>query len=404
MDTNIDEFGEMGAEDDLKFLREGNDNVDPKVGEEENEEEKDKTEDEGQDEDEVKEDEEETEEDNKEDDEKEEEENEEDDEKELLGGLVTAKDIKAKYPDIFKKFPELRSVIYREKQYSDIFTDPKEAETVSKDAQAFHDIESDLTSGESKPLFEALKKIDGMDFGKFASKLLPALKEVDEATYMKVLAVPFKMVLRSALAHGISKKDKNLELSAQHLHNFIFDNLDLDSKTDFENESKEEVNPEEKKYRQKLDELDKRDYQAAKVDVDKTWMDGVRTAFFDKFDPDNTLSKWTKEKMFESAINELNTQLTADARYMRLVQSFWQKAKASGYSSESKSRIVTTALARAKQIIPEIRTKIRNEALAKDKAEGKKTFKVVKKDKPREQKKSGNKFEGMSDLDIIRSA
>jgi hypothetical protein len=390
------------VEDDLKFLRTPEAGVVDKPEEKEEEENEEETSEEESEE----KDEEESEEES-EDEPEESEEDEEEPEEETAGGLVTAKDLKAKFPDIFKKVPELRAVIYREQQFSKIFVDPREAQQASQDADNFRTIEADLVGGKSKPLFEALKGIKGAKFNELAAGILPALKDVDEQVYMKMLAVPFKQLLRSAYAHGVAKKDKNLEASAQHLHAFVFDNYDLNDKTEFESAIEDKKpNQEEEKYKRKLEEIDARDHQSAKNEIDKDWLKGVHDSFFDKFDPDGVFTKWAKEKMFEDCVKQLNEQFVADARFKKSIDALWSQARASGYNTDSKSRIVNAALARAKQIIPQLRSKIRGEALAKEKrTDPQKQLKVVKREgQQRKEKPSTKDTSKMSDLDIIRSA
>lgn len=409
--------GPNSADDDLKYLREG-EKDDKKSGKEKDESDKtgdedieeDNTEDvdgeKDEDDEEKKDDEEGTE------DEDDEEENGEEQE-EIVGALVTAKDLKEKYPDIFKKVPELKAVIYREQQYSQLFADPAEAQEAAQNAATFREMEEDLVKGDIEPLLQAVKGTKEADFVKLAASVLPALKKLDEPTFMKVIAVPFKQMLRTAFRNGQAKGNKNLMYAAQHIHDFIFDDTNLDEKTEFEGNSIK-VSPDEEKYKKKLEELDARDHANFKKSVDSEWVDGVQEAFMDRLDPDNSLSKWTKDKMLEEAIKEINKQLTADSRHMKNMEVLWRNAKASGYNAESKSRIVNTALARAKQLIPTVRQKVRSEASAKGErkveSKEKKVFRAPEETNSngRQRDKSNRrpdprKTEEMSDLDIIRS-
>lgn len=388
----------MNAEDDLKFLREGNDDS--------------KDEEETKDEEDVQDDSEEHQEDDETSDEEtgpeDEDKDSDEDTEEIKGGLVTAKDLKKIDPDIFKKLPQLKGVIYREQQYSQIFGDPKEAQAAAVAAETFKEMESDLLSGNSQPLFEALKK--GSDFNKFVSNLIPTLKKVDEGAYEKLMLVPIKQVLRSAFKTGEAKGDKNLALAAQHLHNYVFDDLDLNGKAEFEGDSTSKKSPEQEAFEKKTQELEARDHKTFKVSVDNQFVSSIKEAFLDKLDPDNVLSDWTKNKMFEEAVSQINEQMVADVRHMKNVELLWKSAKASGYNEASKSRIVNAALARAKQLIPEIRSKIRSEALAERRRvqgskEQKKTVFTGRKITPqqKEKKSSTRDTSQMSDLDIIRS-
>lgn len=380
--------------DDLEFLREDTE-PEKEPEEKEPEEEDEETEDEPKEE---TEDEEETTEE-----EPEEEDEEDEPEEEIETGLVTSKDLKAKFPEIFKKFPELKGVIYRERQYSEIFADPKDAQTAAEQAKTFVNVEQDLMHGVSEPLLNAIHGAKGSEFKKLAAGLLPALRKIDEPMFMKVIAVPFKQMLRKAFATGNKNGDKNLALSARHIHNFIFDDDKLDDREEFENEDVAKPSKAEEEYRKKLEELDTRDHKNFKQSVDMSMVEGVKEAFFDKFDPDGTLTPWIKDRMFEDAVRQVDAQLVKDPRHMKNMELLWRNAKAQGYSPESKSRIVNAVLARARQIIPQVRQQLRSEALAKNKKETvQKKFKVVKKESS-EQRKTKPRDTEMSDLDFIRS-
>lgn len=392
------------VQDDIKFLREGDSNDE---GEEPNEDEEETTEESTTDDSDDSESDE-TEDDDSEDDKDEDDEEEDDETEEPTNLLVTSKDLKTKYPDIFKKFPELKGVIYREQQYSGIFANPEEAQRASVDAENFHEIEGDLINGNIAPLLGAVKGTKKADFTKLASGILPALEKLDEATYHKVIAVPLKSVLRAAFVEGQRKKNNNLAYSAQHIHDFIFDSMDLNEKSEFEGEAEKKSSPEEERYKKKIEDLDKRDHDNFKVLIDDAFISGVKEAFFDKFDPDGVFSQWVKDRMLGDALMEVNKQLIADPRHIKNMEALWRQAKASGYNTESKTRIVNTVLARAKQVIPTVRQKIRNEALANGNGKGKtekKKFKVVPKEGTQRTKSRTNQpKKELSDLDIIRGA
>jgi hypothetical protein len=413
--------GHKDAEDDLKYLRQETGQEDAKGRSEkpeaesisEDEEETEQTE-------ELEVDKEEGEEESEEEtskEESEEKEEETEDEEEPIGSLVTAKDLKEKYPDIFKKVPELKAVIYREQQYSQLFADPREAQEAATLAETFREIEGDVTAGNVEPLFTAVKKTNGVDFNKFAANVLPSLRKIDEQAFMKVIAVPFKQMLRTAYRAGRSKGNANLTNAAQHIHDFIFDNIDLDEKTDYE-QPEAQANPDELKYKQKLQELDSRDHRNFKVSVDQEWIDGIAKDFSEGLDPKGEMTKWVKDKMIEDAIKEVNKQLTIDGRHQKSMEVLWRQAKASGYSAEAKARIVSAALARAKQLIPNVRMKLRREAFARGSrvdgnsgsssgAKEKPTFRPstsssTGNSKPR-QRSNPKSTADMSELDVIRS-
>ena len=387
--------GPGSAEDDLRTLREGD--TTPEVEEDEEVEPDDEP---------IVKDEEDEEPDTDKTTDDEEDEEDETETKEPADALITAKDLKAKYPDIFKKFPELKGAIYRDQQYSQIFADPREAQAAAQASETFQEMSNDLLSGDVAPLINAIKKSGDDSYTKFVSNILPALEKSDEATFMRVLEPQFKRLLRSAYATATKKGDKNLAASAQHIHNFIFENFDLQEKAAFETEARKKT-PEQERWERKTQELERRDYTTAKYGVDNSWIQGVQDEFLRDLDPNNTLGKWTRDKLVESAVIELNRQMTGDTRFQKQMSMLWKQAQASGYDNASKSRIVNTALARAKQMIPELRGKLKREAL------GKATRKIEEKTKMRgaprteEQRKVSSRknpksTSSMSELDVIR--
>jgi hypothetical protein len=412
-----DSGGHKDAEDDLKYLRQETSQEDAKGRSKESEEAEPSISEDEEETDETEELEVDKGEEEPEEESEEEEKTEAEDEEEPIGSLVTAKDLKEKYPDIFKKVPELKAVIYREQQYSQLFADPREAQEAATLAETFREIEGDVTAGNIEPLFTAVKKTNGVDFDKFAANVLPSLRKIDEQAFMKIIAVPFKQMLRTAYRAGRSKGNANLTNAAQHIHDFIFDNIDLDEKTDYEH-PEAQVNPDELKYKQKLQELDSRDHRNFKVSVDQEWIDGIVKDFSEGLDPKGEMTKWVKDKMIEDALKEVNKQLTIDGRHQKSMEVLWRQAKASGYSAEAKARIVSAALARAKQLIPNVRMKLRREAFARgSRVDGagtgtkeKSTFRPSTSsgtgnsgnNKPR-QRSNPKSTADMSELDVIRS-
>lgn len=400
-----------GVEEDIKILKEGSDEESVVEGEDEGESEEESPESDKEDSDDGEETAEESDDDNDEDSEEEpEEETEETDEIK-----ITVKGIKKDFPEFFKKHPEMKGVIFREKQYSEIYSNPQEAQQAARQANQFISMERDLLSGDTEPLFKALKQANGgKSYESFVSNLLPNLLKVDKDTYYKVVEVPLKRALRAAFKDGERSNNGNLKNSAAWLNNYLFPDSDINAKVEFETAAKPtEKTKEQQEYENKINELNKRDHYNYKQSVDNEFYDKASKFFFDGLDPDNILSEKTKEWMLKDMFEELDAQLVKDTRHMRGIESLWGQAAGSGYNPSFKTRIVNTSLARAKQIIPSIRQKLRAEALGErrkiTKGKEQNDSKSVVKRISSGNNSNGNKkldkksMRGMSDLDIIRS-
>lgn len=305
----------------------------------------------------------ETEDEDEEDKDAEEDEKESDDEDENAR-LTHASDLKKSYPDIFKKFPDVKAALYRDQEYSELFGTPKDAEVAVNKANLLDRIEKDLlVDGNPVELLNSIKKDSKESFEKIAYKILPYLAENDRETYLEVAAVPIKQLLRSMISkYGA---DTNEHKAALYVHQYFFDNLDVTAKTKAETDQTTKKSDKEREYETKLKEIDDRDLSTFSQGVDTSYLARMNKVFREGLEKDDRLSDWMKSKIVENGLLNIANQLKQDPRFNRTMRSLWQQAKSSQYSNDLKSRLVSTALARAKSLIPKERAKLVAEALGK---------------------------------------
>ena len=80
-------------------------------------------------------------------------------------------------------------------------------------------------------------------------------------------------------------------------------------------------------------------------------------------DPDKTMSEYAKNTLISDIINQVDAALAADQNHMTVMNARWNRAKKDGFNTASKEKIVSAYLSRAKQVIPSIRDKARDEFL-----------------------------------------
>jgi len=347
--------------------------------------------------------EEETEEDPEAEEDDEEEDDSEEDDPEEENRVTYASDLKKAYPDIFKKFPDVKAALYRDQEYSELFGSPKDAQNIVAKGNLLDQIEKDLViDGNPKELLNAVKKDSPESFKKIAFALLPYLAEADKEAYLEVAALPIKQLLRS-MASKYDPKSNEYK-AAQYVHQFFFENLKFDEKVAVEKGTETKKSEKELEYEKRIAAIDQRDQDQFFTATNTSYVSRLNKEFREVLDKDDRLSDWMKAKVVESGLAEIKTQLNNDPRFKRQMESLWSQAKASGYSNDLKSRIISTALARAKSLVPKVRAKL----IA---ALGKKAKKEAKDDKKanvttfvkRESSKSANKPKTqVSDIDILR--
>jgi hypothetical protein len=342
-----------------------------------------------------------------------------DEENEDKDRVTYAKDIKAKYPDFFKEFPDIKAALYRDQRFSEIFGSVKDAESTVAKASALEKIEDDLlNNGDSSELLDTIKKNSPESYDKVLTSILTHTREKDKETYLKIAAVPIKQVLRAAFRTG-GKDDKgnykDLAKAALLLHKYYFDDYELNEPVEFEGgEKKEGKTKAQIEYERKLTEINTREFNSFQSSIDNSYVSKMTNHIREGLDKDDRLTEYTKSKIVDDILVEIKNTLNNDDRYKAQMTSLWRKAASNNYANDSKSSIINAALARAKSLVAEVRKKVVSEAL---KSKSSKEDKDKNKDKNTERNRNDNRREirkesrreseskkPKSDLEILREA
>lgn len=309
----------------------------------------------------------------------------------------TYTDLKTSFPDLFKKFPSLKDVIFREKAYTELYTTLEDARTAQQDAQAFSTARNSILSGDSTDLLKGVKESGEQNLKRFAANFLPSLYKVDQDAHWAA-AVPLlenmvKGLLRSA------PDNEDVQKAAQTMANFLFgqDGKDiLDGKKTFvEKLETKKVDPEREKF-------EKERYDAFSNDIDSDAKGQLNSLILAKdkngnlrLDPDGVFSEWMKKTLIEKISSTVNDEMSADKAHLSYMNSLWDKAKKDGYTREWKSRIISAYLARARQLVPAVRSRLVSEALGTSIRRSGKTKEVVDRNRPtRNSPQRGSKNNG----------
>lgn len=337
----------------------------------------------------------------------------EDDDEELPENqIASVKDIKKDYPDFFKKHPEVKAAIFRDQQFSEILGSPKDAEDVVKRANTLATIEDDLfVKGDATKLLTVMKKNSPEAYNTVVSSLLPFIQESDKDTYLKIAALPIKQLLRNAWATGKGEKT-NLGKAAFHLHEFFFgEGSKFEDKVEVESKKTNEKSQAQKDYEEKLSKINEREYTSFKGAIEESYGRKMSDFLLEDLNKDDRLSNFTRNAIVEKTLSEVLEQLKNDSRYQTGLKSLWSQAQAAEFNKDFKSRILNTALARAKSLAPGIRARLVKEALGKSDGKKKSDDKDEKKDKKQIHSRSGdrrdkpqrNDSKPKTDIDILRS-
>jgi len=108
-------------------------------------------------------------------------------------------DIKKKYPNFAKEFPDVKAALFRDERYGEIFGSPKEAEYADDKAKTFDQLSEDLIgAGDPVKLMDTIHKSKPESAKKIAVGILNWFQEKDKDAYYEVAALPIKQLCRAA--------------------------------------------------------------------------------------------------------------------------------------------------------------------------------------------------------------
>lgn len=299
----------------------------------------------------------------KEKEEKEEEEDKEDKPKEVPDGKPEAglaKSVKAKYPNLFKEFPDVRRAIYRDQQFAEIVASPEEAKELVERAETFDEYERDIMEGKPDLLLKSLADTGDETLTKFALNFLPTVEKFSPELRGRMIFPYVRRIFLNAQSDAKASGNKNLEASVQHMSRYLWNSINV---PEDKPAPKLEDNPEAKK----LKEENQRLHQQHKISFDNrvigNGLSQLRSSVNLSFKKDERFTKIELDALADKTFNAVRRALDKDPRHARAMQSLWAKAKQSGYPEELVPRLVNAFLGGAKNVLPAVRARIVAEAL-----------------------------------------
>ena len=81
------------------------------------------------------------------------------------------------------------------------------------------------------------------------------------------------------------------------------------------------------------------------------------------FKDDKGMTDFVKDAITDKIIDKVGSTIAKDQFFQRQLASLWKKAQREGFNSEAKSRIISAYLARAKKIVPSVRSEVRERVI-----------------------------------------
>lgn len=262
--------------------------------------------------------------------------------------------IKKVAPKLLKEVPELRQVIFREQEFTQLFPSVKEAKEAKEGFEVFQSFQQDIDSGNPANLLKAIGDVNKDSLTNFSGNFLPSLEKLDKNLYLEVLYPQFKKMLRVAA----KDKDERIANSASNIHYFLFGDMELDKEVGV---TPKAVNPKEDELSKREREFEERQYKSFATDVSTTATGRVKR-FISKAFEGSDISDLLKNKLTDEIFARVDAAVSKDARHMGNMNNLWARAKRAGFTTEWKDSIINAYLSRAKVLVPTYRQKVLSEA------------------------------------------
>ena len=328
------------------------------------------------------------------------------------------KQINEAYPDLFKKFPSLREMYFREAEYSKVFPTVDDAKEAFENSESYNTIRSDVFEGNGVKFLTAIKEVDDKSLNRFSGTLLGTLYKVSPESFWRAANPLIEDVARNMYAKGVKEGNENLQNSAKWLSDYFFGNTEIaeGKKTSAVKDESPEVNEERKKFDDERHTIFR---SGIETDVRSQLVNLINATDAksgkSRLDPDGIFSKFIKDTVIDRVITELGTQLSADKDHIKFMDSLWEKARRNGRTDADKARIISAYLARAKSLIPTLRSRYVSEAMGHNERRSNKAKEITDRTGARKDISSGRASNGKeknydprsinysksSDLDIL---
>jgi hypothetical protein len=278
----------------------------------------------------------------------------EDSEKSLNRPSVS--EIIKKYPELFKDFPGIKDSYFAEKAYRDLFGSVESAKEVREQVNLFNDLSDSILSGDSKPLVSALKDASEESLAKFSQSILPAIHAVDKQAHYNIVAE----LIQNVLVNVYNSNDENDRNAALVLAEYLFSNEDVATgkvKVVDNNKKDPAIESEQQKFYE-----ERRNIFVSDVSSEvKQSLESIINHKKDGksvIDPEGKMSKLSRDAIIFEINKRLDAKLSKDSTHLSHMRSLWRYAEREKYGLTSKSQLTNAYLARAKKLIPSIRSEV----------------------------------------------
>lgn len=277
---------------------------------------------------------------------------------------LTLKAIKKEFPDLVKKFPEVKAALFKSREYETYFPSIKDAEAAAQKIDVYEGLERKIIAGDLKDIFEALKKHDS---GPAALKRIAReFKDnlADPKLFNAIVEPSFRNALRSMLNSGTSTGNENLVKAAKWAIRFFYKSNNLPEGDDSPAAEDPKISEKEKALNQREHDIALSRFDEFKTSVVNSIERTVQAHISKFIDPEKKMNEFVRKAAVKRTYDALLDKLANNPGHGRSLNNLWRQAFGNARAEgEVGPNIRRVWIRNAKPYLPKLIAKYRAQAL-----------------------------------------
>lgn len=270
------------------------------------------------------------------------------------------KEILKEYPELFKKFPFLEKMMYRDREYTELFGSFDDAKEISEKSEIFNQFESQLLSGKTEEILKNVKDTDERAFNIIVDDYLPTLAKVDKEAYFHVVGNLNKRLIMEMVQEANETNNDDLKQAALLVNQFVFGTAKFTAPT---NRVEKKESAEQSEAEQERLNFTKERFETARDDLQSQVDNTLRATISDYIDPKGNMSPYVKKNAISDAMKILGESIASDSTVVKNLDKLWRASFDSKFNKDSLGKIKSFYLSKARVNLKNAILKARSEAL-----------------------------------------
>jgi len=270
------------------------------------------------------------------------------------------KEILKDFPELFKKYPFLEKMMYRDREYTQLFGSFDDAKEIAEKSENFSNFENQLLSGNTEEILKGVKDADEKAFNIIVDDYLPTLAKVDKEAYFHVVGNLNRRLIMEMVQEANDTGNDELKQAALLVNQFVFGSSKFTAPTQ-RVDKKQDV--EKNEVEQERLSLVRERFETARDDLQTKVDNTLRATISDYIDPKGNMSSYVKKNAVADAMRLLSSSIADDSSTVKNLDRLWRSAFEAKFSRDSLVKIQSFYLSKAKGNLKNAILKARAEAL-----------------------------------------